>query len=137
MRGATLLVLALASVGDALRLAVAPLRAPAVSRVSTRSTPVTMQFGKKKTVEEKLEEKGYWPGEWVCVDCGYIYEPGTVPPFEELRQRWKCPQCAGPRRRFAKKAGGMTASIDDSPLIYGTIAFAVLTAALVYFGLTI
>ena len=58
MRGATLLVLALASVGDALRLAVAPLRAPAVSRVSTRSTPVTMQFGKKKTVEEKLEEKG-------------------------------------------------------------------------------
>ena len=60
--------------------------------VATRSAPVKMQlFGKKKTIEETLEEKGYWPGEWVCADCGYIYEPGTVPPFEELRVRWKCP----------------------------------------------
>ena len=56
---------------------------------------------------QKLEEMGYWPGEWLCADCGYIYEPGTSPPFEELRQGWKCPQCAGPRRRFIKKAGDM------------------------------
>ena len=35
--------------------------------------------------------------------------PGTSPPFEELRKGWKCPQCAGPRRRFVKKAGDMRA----------------------------
>ena len=58
---------------------------------------------------QKLEEMGYWPGEWLCADCGYIYEPGTSPPFEELRPGWKCPQCAGPRRRFVKKAGDMRA----------------------------
>lgn len=98
-----------------------------------------MQFGggKKKSVEDILEEKGYWPGEWVCADCGYIYEPGTEPPFEELRARWKCPQCAGPRRRFVKKAGGVVAAVDDSPLLVGTAAVAVVTAALVYIGLTL
>ena len=134
----TLLVLALScGVATALRVAVAPLRAPAIARAAPRTAPVAMQFGKKKGAAERLEEKGYWPGEWVCVDCGYIYEPGSEPPFEELRQRWKCPQCAGPRRRFAKKAGAVVAGVDDSPLIYGTIAFAVLTAALVYLGLTV
>merc|ERR1719331_815559 len=108
-------------------------RAPAV-----RTAPVAMQmFGKKKSPEEVLEAKGYWPGEWVCADCGYIYEPGTTPPFEELRQRWKCPQCAGPRRRFVKKAGGVMAKVDDSPLIVGTVLTGVVTAALVYLGLTI
>ena len=58
---------------------------------------------------QKLEAMGYWPGEWLCADCGYIYEPGTSPAFEELRPGWKCPQCAGPRRRFVKKAGDMRA----------------------------
>jgi rubredoxin len=94
-------------------------------------------FGPKKSPEEILEEKGYWPGEWVCADCGYIYEPGTKPPLEELRKKWKSPQCAGPRRRFVKKAGGMVAQIDDSPLVIGTAAFAVATVVLVYLGLTI
>mgnify|MGYP002840082382 CR=1 FL=1 len=28
---------------------------------------------------------------------------GVTYAFEELRPRWKCPQCAGPRRRFVKK----------------------------------
>ena len=61
---------------------------------------------------QKLEEQGYWPGEWLCADCGYIYEPGTSPAFEELRAGWKCPQCAGPRRRFIKKAGDMRARMS-------------------------
>ena len=92
---------------------------------------------KKKTTEELLEEKGYWPGEWVCADCGYIYEPGTTPPFEELRPKWKCPQCAGPRRRFVKKAGGQYGSIDDTPLFLGMgISIAFIAAAL-FVGLTV
>ena len=132
------LLLLACTAAEALRAAAAPAGSRMVSGAAVRTQPVTMQFGKKKkTAEEVLEEKGYWPGEWVCADCGYIYEPGTVPPFEELRPRWKCPQCAGPRRRFVKKAGGMTASVDDSPLIIGTAAVAVATAVLVYIGLTL
>merc|ERR1719482_1359941 len=129
-------LLLLAASADALVLSgVRPvLAAPRVAQ------PPTMQLfglGKPpKSAEELLEEKGYWPGEWVCADCGYVYEPGTVPPFEELRPRWKCPQCAGPRRRFVKKAGDQYGSLDDSPLLIGTAAFAVATVVLVYLGLT-
>ena len=111
-------------------------RAPMAA--ASRAAPVAMQFGKKQlSPEEKLEAMGYWPGEWCCSDCGYFYEPGTVPPFEELRQKWKCPQCAGPRRRFVKKAGGQYGSIDDSPLFIGmglSVAFIVFA---VYIGLTV
>ncbi|KAL1514594.1 hypothetical protein AB1Y20_003688 [Prymnesium parvum] len=105
-------------------------------RTPVRAAAVQMQFGKKKK-PLTLEERGYWGGEWVCADCGYIYEPGTEPPFEELRPRWKCPQCAGPRRRFVKKAGNMVGQVDDSPLIGGTIGAAILIIVLVYVGLTI
>lgn len=83
-----------------------------------------------------LEERGYWPGEWVCADCGFIYEPDPVQPFEELKPFWKCPQCAGPRRRFVKKAGSMLGQLDDSPLVYGTAAAGLVIAALVYVALT-
>lgn len=134
---AVLLCLA-CSASEALRAAVAPMGARTLSRAAVRAEPAVMQFNKKKkSTEELLEEKGYWPGEWVCADCGYIYEPSAERPFEELRPRWKCPQCAGPRRRFVKKAGGVTAQINDNPLIYGTVAVAVVTAVLVYLGLTI
>ena len=110
-------LLALAAGADALALGARPAALRAVATPRAAAPPAMQLFGKKKTVEEILEEKGYWPGEWVCADCGYIYEPGTTPPFEELRARWKCPQCAGPRRRFVKKAGGQYGSIDDSPLL--------------------
>ena len=106
---------------------------------AARAGPALMQFGRKEklTPEEKLEAAGYWPGEWVCADCGYIYEPGTEPPFEELRGKWKCPQCAGPRRRFVKKAGSQLGQLDDSPLFIGmglSVAFIVFA---VYVGLTV
>merc|ERR1719247_2976589 len=133
------LLLVGSSLSEGLRMAAAPLGTKALSVPPlARTAPVAMQFGgKKKSAAEILEEKGYWPGEWVCADCGYIYEPGTTPAFEELRQRWKCPQCAGPRRRFVKKAGSSFGQVDDSPVIIGTVATAVITAVLVYLGLTI
>merc|ERR1712146_600544 len=112
--------------------AVPPPLTPSTRQGSSRRGEPFMQFGGKRlSPEEKLEEQGYWPGEWGCADCGYIYEPGTSPHFEELRKGWKCPQCAGPRRRFVKKAGGMVGKVDDSPLVIGTVAFAALTIALV------
>ena len=134
----SLLVILACTTSAALRVAVAPLGGRAVaSSAAVRTSPSVMQFGSKKSVAEQLEDKGYWPGEWVCADCGYIYEPSAQRPFEELRQRWKCPQCAGPRRRFVKKAGGVTAAVDDSPLIIGTVATLIATAVLVYLGLSI
>lgn len=43
-------------------------------RTATTSLNV---FGKKKTAAQKAEEEAkaakYWQGEWVCKDCGYIY----------------------------------------------------------------
>ena len=117
LRIAALLLAAASTEALALASSASPLRASRAAATPARAAPA-MQFGKRNaaTPEEKLEAKGYWPGEWVCADCGYIYEPGTEPPFEELRPFWKCPQCAGPRRRFAKKAGGMVAGLDDTPI---------------------
>eukprot|EP00310_Coccolithus_braarudii_P022043 CAMPEP_0183352822 /NCGR_PEP_ID=MMETSP0164_2-20130417/30748_1 /TAXON_ID=221442 /ORGANISM="Coccolithus pelagicus ssp braarudi, Strain PLY182g" /LENGTH=93 /DNA_ID=CAMNT_0025525363 /DNA_START=159 /DNA_END=440 /DNA_ORIENTATION=+ len=83
-----------------------------------------------------LAEQGFWEGEWVCADCGYIFEPDAAAPFEKLPPRWKCPQCAGPRRRFVKKAGDVLGNLDDSPLVVGTVVAALIVAGLVYVGLT-
>ena len=51
------------------------------------------------------EDKGYWLGEWICADCGYIYDPELFGGifFEQQTKGFKCPQCSGPRRRYAKK----------------------------------
>ena len=134
-----LALLCLASLAHGLAFGGAAAPALRAAAVGPRAAPLAMQFGRKKqlTPEEKLEAAGYWPGEWVCADCGYIYEPGTEPPFEELRQRWKCPQCAGPRRRFVKKAGGQYGVVDASPLLIGTAASALFIAFLVWYGLNL
>eukprot|EP00419_Tripos_fusus_P087405 CAMPEP_0172864144 /NCGR_PEP_ID=MMETSP1075-20121228/79423_1 /TAXON_ID=2916 /ORGANISM="Ceratium fusus, Strain PA161109" /LENGTH=98 /DNA_ID=CAMNT_0013712951 /DNA_START=68 /DNA_END=360 /DNA_ORIENTATION=+ len=43
---------------------------------------------------------GYWEGEWICADCGYIYnERAFQSKFEDLQGGFKCPACAAPRRR--------------------------------------
>ena len=127
-----LLLLAACGLADAFSLSAPQL---GVQKAAARAAPVAMQFGGTKK-KPTLEELGYWPGEWVCADCGYIYEPGTEPPFEELRQKWKCPQCAGPRRRFVKKAGGMVGKVNDNGLYVGTAPTAAAVIALVYIGLT-
>jgi rubredoxin len=46
---------------------------------------------------------------WMCVQCGYIYDPekgdprSDIPPgtaFEDLPDDWKCPDCATPKAEF-------------------------------------
>merc|ERR1719401_1508020 len=69
----------------------------------------------------------YWEGEWICADCGYIYnERAYSSKFEDLQVGYKCPQCAAPRRRFARKLGdkiGTTLDGGDGPiLIFSAVA---------------
>ncbi len=46
---------------------------------------------------------------WVCVNCGYIYDPangdpaGHIPPgtaFDDLPDDWQCPICYAAKDRF-------------------------------------
>ena len=68
------------------------------------------------------DASNYWQGEWVCAECGYIYETKNFDYvyFEEQKRGFKCPQCSAPRRRFAKKVGdkvGITNDGGDAPII--------------------
>lgn len=84
-------------------------------------------------------ETGYWLGEWICADCGFIYgSRGETQAFETLGRWYKCPQCAGPRRRFAKKLGNKVggASGDGAILISTGIGLVAILAAFI-FGLQI
>lgn len=51
----------------------------------------------------------------MCADCGYIYDPDPEAPFEDLPGFWKCPQCAGPRRRFVKKVSATARTTRHPP----------------------
>lgn len=48
-------------------------------------------------------------GKWVCVSCGYIYDPAVgdpgagIPPgtpFEALPDNWRCPICYVAKDQF-------------------------------------
>lgn len=62
--------------GSANAFSVRPVRSLGVS-VAVPTTSLKMVFGNKKSAARKEEEKAkaekYWQGEWVCKDCGYIY----------------------------------------------------------------
>mmetsp|Transcript_4964 Transcript_4964/g.16614 ORF Transcript_4964/g.16614 Transcript_4964/m.16614 type:complete len:129 (+) Transcript_4964:1475-1861(+) len=125
-RAAVLLLIAGLGSAAAFR---APVRAASLRRVA----PSPIRMAGRTNIRE---EKGYWPGEWVCADCGYIYAPSERVPFEELPRGFVCPQCAGPRRRFVKKAGDVVGSLDDSALTIGTIVGLVVVAGLLFVGLS-
>mmetsp|Transcript_7761 Transcript_7761/g.21641 ORF Transcript_7761/g.21641 Transcript_7761/m.21641 type:complete len:146 (+) Transcript_7761:153-590(+) len=110
--------------------------------ITTPSSPSALNvFGNKKSAAAKeaqaLEESKYWQGEWVCKDCGYIYNRAECAGmfFEEQGPGFRCPQCSGPRRRYAKKVGdvvGTTLDGGDAPIlifsfggVIATIAFGI------------
>mmetsp|Transcript_5467 Transcript_5467/g.8251 ORF Transcript_5467/g.8251 Transcript_5467/m.8251 type:complete len:156 (-) Transcript_5467:254-721(-) len=86
-----------------------------------------------KASPEPEGESKYWEGEWVCADCGYIYDSdacGGVR-FEDQKKGFICPQCSGPRRRFAKKVGdkvGITLDGGDAPILIGSFLGLLITA---------
>lgn len=96
-------------------------------------------FGKRKTEAQRAEEEAkaakYWAGEWVCKDCGYIYNRAECAGmyFEEQGPGFRCPQCSGPRRRYAKKVGdrvGTTLDGGDAPILI--FSFGGLIATIVF-----
>merc|ERR1711933_40866 len=83
--------------------------------------------------------KDYWEGEWICADCGYIYnERSYSSKFEDLVQGYKCPMCAAPRRRFARKLGdniGTTLDGGDTPIFVFSAAALLVVFAIAYVAL--
>eukprot|EP00751_Fragilariopsis_kerguelensis_P008403 CAMPEP_0170802756 /NCGR_PEP_ID=MMETSP0733-20121128/29521_1 /TAXON_ID=186038 /ORGANISM="Fragilariopsis kerguelensis, Strain L26-C5" /LENGTH=158 /DNA_ID=CAMNT_0011156121 /DNA_START=190 /DNA_END=666 /DNA_ORIENTATION=+ len=109
------------------------------STVTTRTTSTSLNvFGNKKSKAQKEAEAEreamYWEGEWVCKDCGYIYNRGECAGlfFEEQTGGFRCPQCSGPRRRYAKKVGdrvGTTLDGGDAPILIFSFGGVALTIA--------
>lgn len=98
-------------------------------------------LGKKKPASRQLSEAdqsridSYWKGDWVCKDCGYIYNRNECAGFyfEEQGKGFRCPQCAGPRRRYAKKVGdkvGTTLDGGDLPIFLFSFGGMIATIAL-------
>mmetsp|Transcript_21680 Transcript_21680/g.45816 ORF Transcript_21680/g.45816 Transcript_21680/m.45816 type:complete len:152 (-) Transcript_21680:185-640(-) len=111
--------------------------APTRSVIAPSPTSLSV-FGKKKTEAQKAEEEAkaakYWQGEWVCKDCGYIYNRGECAGmyFEEQGPGFRCPQCSGPRRRYAKKVGdrvGTTLDGGDAPILLFSFGGLIATVA--------
>ena len=101
-------------------------------------------FGLQRSASKIVSAKGkaddagsqYWQGDWVCADCGYIYDrdiDGGGKYFEEQKRGFICPQCSAPRKRYAKAVGdqwGVTRDGGDVPIYLWT---AIGLAATVYF----
>jgi len=101
------------------------------NRVSFASRRVTSRG--RRTVVKMSED--FWQGEWVCVDCGYIYGQNEGVAFEELPSNFRCPQCRAPKRRFAKKAGEVVASNADASNTQILVASLLGLFAIVAFGI--
>lgn len=48
---------------------------PSVAAAHLTTTNLNMVFGNRKSKDKSVAEAAskYWEGDWVCKDCGYIY----------------------------------------------------------------
>ena len=56
-------------------------------------------------MQSSLEEKRKVcnMAKWECRICGYIYDDEKKkPPFKELPEDWRCPECYAPKSYFIK-----------------------------------
>ena len=94
-----------------------PARLSAGSRIAVRAGSSGLKMATKQ--KAAVEEKTYWEGDWVCADCGYIYDAdiddpqGLGRPFEEMKRGFICPQCSAPRKRYAKAVNGVWGVTND------------------------
>ncbi|GAB5034716.1 rubredoxin family protein [Nannochloropsis oceanica] len=122
----TLLCLALLAVSS---FAFMPMRPSlSLSRMKAASLSAPSSRGTRNGRSKGLTamDMQYWEGEWVCADCGYIYNEQDCGGmrFEDQKRGFKCPQCSAPRRRFAKKVGdkiGVTNDGGDAPILLFSI----------------
>ena len=90
--------------------------------------PFTTSLLAGKIDKSVTADKTYWEGDWVCADCGSIYDAdidGGGLPFEEMKRGFSCPQCSAPRKRYAKAVNGkwgVTLDGGDLPIYASTIA---------------
>ncbi|OAY48052.1 uncharacterized protein LOC110617775 [Manihot esculenta] len=49
---------------------------------------------------------------YICRDCGYIYNERT--PFEKLPDKYFCPVCGAPKRRFKPYAPAVTKNANET-----------------------
>nr|KYP59719.1 Rubredoxin [Cajanus cajan] len=49
---------------------------------------------------------------YICRDCGYIYNERT--PFEKLPDKFFCPVCGAPKRRFRPYATDVSRNANDT-----------------------
>jgi len=107
----------------------------ALPRATAQSGPA--QASRGDLVARRATE--YWQAEWICADCGYIYnERSFQSKFEDLKQGFKCPACAAPRRRFARKLGdkvGTTLDGGDTPIIIFSVVALLAVFAIAYWTL--
>ena len=110
---------------------------PSFALKTTNTLSTSKLFAKKPA---PATPAGYWEGEWICADCGYVYDrevDGGGTYFEDLKKGFICPQCSAPRRRYAKKVGdqwGVTQDGGDFPIYLITFVGLAVTTwfALVY-----
>lgn len=113
-----------------------PSLVPTRRRAAIKATQSPPQKNEKpdspQQASENNKEPSYWQGEWICVDCGFVYKPGRRVKFEDLPGSWKCPQCNAPKRRFAKKAGdyiAVGAGTSNVPIIVFSVVGLIATVA--------
>ena len=114
--------------------------APRMTNRPALSSSNSLLNAKGKKASAVVNEKEYWEGDWVCADCGYVYDidfDGGGLYFEQQKKGFICPQCSAPRRRYAKKVGdewGVTNDGGDLPIYAFTFLGLALTTwfALVY-----
>lgn len=110
-----------------------PTRAAAARRV-----PPRMLAAKADAADDGEDDDGYWPGEYVCADCGFVYNNVKKKvKFEDLPESYKCPQCNASKRRFARKVGEFvekTSGTDNMPIYAFSIAGLFATLAFFYWA---
>jgi rubredoxin len=88
--------------------------------------------------KKRLEADGYWPGELICADCGFVYDNvKRKQKFEDMPADWTCPQCQAPKRRFARKVGDFvesTAATSNTPIIIFSVGGLILTLLFGYWA---
>merc|ERR1711939_150011 len=72
------------------------------------------------------------------IDCGYVYDRKIFGGryFEEQTFGFKCPQCSGPRRRYAKMVGdtvGVTLDGGDGPILLASGVGFLITIAIGFY----